>query len=80
MAKVDEARSFQAKIKSCYAHTTDLFDRENPYRLNYHQIIFTPRSETARLSFSDGASTGGPEGEELIWNFIQVQPYFDAEG
>ncbi len=73
---IDEAKSFQVKIKSCYSHTTDLFDRTNPYRLNYHQTIFTPRGETARLTFSDWASPTGPADEELIWNFIQVQPYF----
>jgi hypothetical protein len=72
-------KCFQARIKSNYAHTYKSFNRTNPYRLNYHQIIFRARGEKAKLQFSDWVSAtmpGGPEGEELIWNFIQVQPYF----
>jgi hypothetical protein len=78
-AELIEGKAFQAIVKSCYAHTTDLFNRDNPYRLNYHQRVFRAQSETARLALSDWASEnepGGPAGEELIWNFVQVQPYF----
>ena len=78
-AELIPQKTFQAIIKSCYAHTTELFNRDNPYRLNYHQRVFRPKAETARLTLSDWASErepGGPTDEELIWNFVQVQPYF----
>ena len=51
----------------------------NPYRMNYHQVVFRAQDETARLTLADWAGDrdpGGPVGEELIWNFMQVQPYF----
>lgn len=75
-------KCFQARIKSSYGHTYKSFDASNPYRLNYYQFVFRPRGEKALLEFSDWVSRtapGGPEGEELMWNFIQVQPYFVEE-
>jgi len=73
------AKCFQAVIKSNYAHTFGPFNAKNPYRMNYHQIVFIPQAKTATLTLSDWKSAhdaGGPEGEEFVWNFIQVQPYF----
>ena len=72
-------KSFQSLIKSCYAHRVKSFNRNKPYRSNYHQRVFRAKDKTARLALSDWGSEnkpGGPEREELIWNFIQVQPYF----
>ena len=72
-------KEFQALIKSNYAHTFGPFNRDHPYRLNYHQRVFRAKGETAMLVLSDWASpeeAGGPAGEELIWNFMQLQPYF----
>lgn len=34
------------------------------------------RTERRDLTAPD-AQADGPAGEELIWNFIQVQPYFE---
>ena len=72
-------KEFQAIIKNCYAHTFGPFNRNHRYWMNYHQRIFRAKGESARLVLSDWMSDnepGGPEGEELIWNFMQVQPYF----
>jgi len=72
-------KCFQAVIKSNYAHKFGPFNRDNPYRMNYHQIVFIPQGKTAKLTLADWKTpteAGGPEGEELIWNFVQVQPYF----
>jgi len=57
------------------------FGPKNPYGWNYHQRVFRATSDTALLSCSDWAAPnepGGEAGEELIWNFIQVQPYFEG--
>ena len=75
-------KCFQAKIKSCYAVRFKSFNRKNPYRMNYHQRVFRAKSESARLVLGDWASDadpGGPAGEELVWNFMQVQPYIADE-
>jgi hypothetical protein len=48
--------------------------------MNYHQQVFRATAKTAELQLSDwtaDTASNGPEGEELIWNFIQVQPYFE---
>jgi hypothetical protein len=72
-------KCFQAVIKNNYAHNYGPFNRDNRYWMNYHQIVFIPQATTATLTLSDWKSPtdpGGPAGEEFIWNFVQLQPYF----
>lgn len=48
---------------------------------DYHRLVFRARSNTAKLTISDWPSEsgpGGPIGQELLFNFIEVQPYFDG--
>ena len=75
-------KEFQAIIQNCYAHTFGPFNRHHRYWMNYHQRVFRAKGNTARLVLSDWSSADNPgdpapAGEELIWNFIQVQPYFE---
>jgi len=75
-----EEKSFQAVVRCAYWHSYGEFNSNNPYWINYHQHVFRAQADTAELRLSDWAtekSAGGPTGEELIWNFIQVQPYFE---
>ena len=56
------------------------FDGENQLYTTYQRIVFRPTSEAATLTISDWASDkklGGPIGQELAFNFIQVQPYLE---
>ena len=84
-AKIENAepvaeKCFQAIISAGWWYGLGPFNRNNPYCMNYHQQVFRAKENTARLVLSDWASegsAGGPAGEELIWNFIQVQPYFE---
>lgn len=73
-------------IEKCFQATTDSgttypfgsFHQNNPYWLNYHQHVFRATEAMAHLELLDWNSdqtAGGPAGEELIWNYIQVQPY-----
>lgn len=73
-------KSFQAVVPAGFWYSHGAFNAQNPYCLNYHQQVFRARAETAELRLSDWASAdspSGPEGEEFLWNFIQVQPYFE---
>jgi len=73
-------KTFQAVVPAGFWYSHGAFNAQNPYCLNYHQQVFRARAETAELRLSDWASadaSGGPVGEELLWNFIQVQPYFE---
>jgi len=75
-----EEMTFQAVVPAGFWYAQGAFNAQNPYCLNYHQKVFRARAETAELRLSDwtsAASPGGPDGEELIWNFFQVQPYFE---
>ena len=49
-------------------------------RLNYWWRVFRAESTTARLIVSDWQSEdepGGPIGQELVYNFVEVQPYLE---
>ena len=55
------------------------YGKPHPW-LNFHRIVFRASGETARLVISDWGSPaepGGPEGQQLIFNFVQVQPYLE---
>lgn len=72
-------KCFQAVVGCGYWYGFGPFNRENRYWMNYHQQVFRAKAKTAKLVLSDWAtddSAQGPEGEELIWNFVQLQPYF----
>ena len=48
--------------------------------LTYYWILFRAEGESARVTVMDWASEeepGGPEGQQLIFNFLQVHPYFE---
>jgi hypothetical protein len=71
--------TFQAQSLCHPGYTYGPFNSGNLYRSNYHQVLFRARRPNTRLSLSDWAAEstpGGPEGQELVWNFVQVQPYF----
>jgi hypothetical protein len=51
--------------------------------LAYHWYLFRANETTAKLTLSDWADDekpGGTIGQELIFNFIQVHPYYAPEG
>ena len=48
--------------------------------MDYHWYTFRPKGNTAVLTISDwlrADAQGGPQGQEVIVNFIEVQPYFE---
>jgi hypothetical protein len=73
-------KSFQYAIASNYAHKLGAFDEHNPAWMNYHFRVFRATAETAKLAISDWGSPnapGGPRGQELMFNFVELQPYFE---
>ncbi len=75
-----ESKCFQATVGSGFWYPHGDFNSQNPYWLNYHQIVFRARGDSATLQLSDWSSAespGGPADEEILWNFIQLQPYFE---
>ena len=56
--------------------------KDNPFWASYHWRLFRAGGETATLTVSDWAdekNAGGPIGQELMYNFIKVQPYWPED-
>jgi len=71
-------RSFQHVFASCYSHHHGPYNRQHRAWMNYHWVLFRPKNAEATLTISDWATDkqpGGPIGQELMLNFIQIQPY-----
>lgn len=73
-------KSFQHVNANNYAHQLGAFTAENKAWMNYHFRVFRVTGPTANLAISDWAgpeAPSGPAGQELMFNFIEVQPYFE---
>ncbi|MDO8473548.1 MAG: hypothetical protein Q7T05_07005, partial [Dehalococcoidia bacterium] len=73
------AKSFVEQYPSSKAgHVYGPFTRENNLWITFRRVVFRAKSKSADLTISDWAGDtdpGGPIGQELMHNFIQVQPY-----
>jgi hypothetical protein len=77
-AEVLRDKSIQHVFPNCYSHNKGPFDSANNLWMNFHRLLFRATSPTATLTISDWAAPtdpGGPAGQQLIFNFIQAQPY-----
>jgi hypothetical protein len=73
-------KSFQHIFPNCYSIKLGPFDDQHKAWMNYHWRVFRPRGTTAKLTITDWAShsePGGPIGQEIALNFIEVQPYLE---
>ena len=80
-AEVLPGKSFQHVFANCYSHHWGPFDDQHRAWMNYHWVVFRATHTEAGLHLSDWASDrepGGPIGQELMMNFVEVQPY-DAD-
>ncbi|MBM4078501.1 MAG: carbohydrate binding family 9 domain-containing protein [Planctomycetes bacterium] len=69
-------QSFQHSFSSTSAAAG--FAKDKPAWLNYHWRVFKATAPTGRLTISDWAEAdkpGGPVGQELLFNFVELQPY-----
>ncbi|MHC1605259.1 MAG: sugar-binding protein [Candidatus Methanofastidiosia archaeon] len=61
-------------------HALGEFNRRHKhyYWMNYHWYVFRAKGTTAKLRISDWKNNkepGAPVGQELMFNFIEIQPY-----
>ncbi|MBM4083801.1 MAG: hypothetical protein FJ272_03345 [Planctomycetes bacterium] len=69
-------QSFQHSFSSGFAAAG--FGKDKPAWLNYHWRVFKAGASSGRLTLSDWAEPdepGGPIGQELLFNFVELQPY-----
>ena len=73
-------RCFTTPVPNCYAHKWGPYQKQGDAWTNYYWRVFRAKGTTARLSLSDWASAkvpAGPVGQELMFNFVQIQPYLE---
>jgi len=73
-------KSFQSIFTNHYARPVGEFKGNKSFYMNYHWRVFRAKQPTARLTVTDwknATTPGGPIGQELMFNFIEVQPYFE---
>ena len=73
-------KSFTHVFASCYSHKYGAYNANNRAWMNFHWYLFRAQGRTAGLTVSDWASDkepGAPIGQELMYNFIQIQPYLE---
>ena len=79
-AEVIAGKSFQEGWRSNYQNDLGARSGTYYYWMNLHRIVFRATSEEAQLVISDwigDADPGGPIGQEIICNFIEIQPYLE---
>ena len=73
-----DGNCFDHLFPNCYSHHFGPYDRKQRAWMNYHWRVFRAKRDTARLEVSDWAhedAPGGAMGQELMFNFVQIQPY-----
>ena len=71
-------KSFQFAFPNHHGRHLGKFGGKHLYRMNYHWRVFRANGTSARLTVSDWKTEteqGGPVGQELMYNFIEIQPY-----
>jgi len=72
--------TLHAIYPSCYAHHLGEYNQDHPAYFNYYRLVFRARSATAELVLSDWPSPenpGGPDGQEIAVNYLEVQPFLE---
>jgi len=79
-AETVEEYGFQFVYPSCYSHVVEPYTRDHPAYMNFHRAVFRATGTSAVLTISDWASPaepGGPVGQEIAFNFVEVQPFHE---
>ena len=72
-------KCFTAVTPNCRSHHFEQYKKAGDAWVNFHWRVFRAKGKTAKLTVTDWKNdkeSGGPMGQELMYNFVQVQPYF----
>jgi len=72
-------KCFQYVFHNCYGHYVGQYDENRAAWMNFYWRVFRAKNEEAVIRISDWASEnepGAPIGQELMFNFVEVEPYF----
>lgn len=73
-------KCFVSVVANNYVHGMGRFNAQQMAWLNYRWQVFRARRSLAKFVLTDWAGPqkpGGPIGQALMHNFIEVQPYFE---
>jgi hypothetical protein len=79
-AKLIPKSSFVEIVTNGGGHYYGKFAPGNNIQMTYRRVVFRPTRPTALLTVSDWAGDkdpGGPVGQKLAINFIEIEPYLD---
>ena len=80
-ASVLREKCFRHVFANSYSHHYGPYNDKHNAWMNYHWMIFRATGDRATLRISDWASAaepGGPVGQELLVNLVQVQPFEES--
>ena len=72
-------KCFQTEVCNPW-YTIGTFTPQQPFWVNFHGRVFRPKGNSAKLTISDWLSAkdpGGPIGQEIICNFLELQPHLE---
>jgi len=69
--------NIQFPYPSLYNHEAGPYNPSHPAWFNWHRLVFRAEGGTAELTISDWpqGAPGGPAGQEIAFNFVEVQPF-----
>lgn len=74
--------SYTRMFPNSYAHSYGEYDTNHRAWMMYHWVLFRAETTKAELAITDWAEQGrpgGPIGQAMICNFVQVHPYFETK-
>ena len=77
--KVD-GNSFVELQPNNYAPFVEPFSATNSFWFNHHHCVFRAKGKTATVTIKDWLTDSDPSGparQELMYNFAELQPYFE---
>jgi len=77
-AEVLPEKQLQHVFPNCYSHHLPPYDDKNRAWMNYHWLVFRATADQARVVIADwldDQTPGGPVGQQIAVNFVQVQPH-----
>jgi len=78
-AEMLDEYAFQFTYPSCYSHEQGDFTRDHPAHFTFFRRVFRAGAGAAELAIADRTSEEnpiGPLGQEVAFNFVEVQPFW----
>jgi hypothetical protein len=75
-------KCFQCTLPNHNTTSFGPFGKDNKFWFNIHHLVFRATEKTGRITISDWTTPsepGGPIDQQLMFNFVELQPYWSGE-